>query len=95
MIQCDLSIELVHNQVHLFAMFEIQQVQVWIFFSFRFQKMLEPLQIRRSKLEKVKTVHQFQRDLDDEKIWIHERMPQATSTNYGSTMLGVQVCNWF
>jgi spectrin beta len=70
---------------------EQEIVQKKIMIEERFQKMLEPLQIRRSKLEKVKTVHQFQRDLDDEKIWIEERMPQATSTDYGNSLLGVQL----
>ena len=53
--------------------------------------MLEPLQQRRSKLERAKLLQQFLRDMMDEKLWIKEKMPQATSTNYGNTLLGVQM----
>ena len=41
-------------------------------------------------LEKVKRVHQFLRDIEDEKMWIEERMPQATSTDYGNSLQNVQ-----
>ena len=53
--------------------------------------MLEPLQQRRAKLERAKLLQQFLRNLQDEKLWIAEKMPQATSTNYGNTLLGVQM----
>jgi spectrin beta len=57
----------------------------------RFVKMLEPLQERRTKLERAKRLQQFLRDLQDEKLWISEKMPQATSTEYGTNLLGVQM----
>ncbi|KAK2182078.1 hypothetical protein NP493_368g02093 [Ridgeia piscesae] len=57
----------------------------------RFAKVLEPLNIRRSQLEKAKMVHQFLRDLEDEKLWVAEKMPQATSTDYGNSLLSVQM----
>ena len=53
--------------------------------------MMEPLKIRRIHLDKAKSVQQFMRDVDDERIWISERMPQATSTDYGNSLLSVQV----
>jgi spectrin beta len=57
----------------------------------RFQKMLEPLVVRRSALERAKMVHQFLRDIEDENMWIAEKMPQATGTDYGNSLLGVQM----
>ena len=53
--------------------------------------MMEPLKIRRIHLDKAKSVQQFCRDVDDERIWISERMPQATSTDYGNSLLSVQM----
>ncbi len=57
----------------------------------RFAKMLEPLQQRRSQLERAKCIQQFLRDIEDEKMWIEEKMPQAESTDYGNSLMGVQV----
>ncbi len=57
----------------------------------RFRKVLAPLQWRRAQLDKVKKVHQFLRDMEDEKLWIEERLPQAKSTDYGNSLLSVQM----
>lgn len=57
----------------------------------RFAKMLEPLMERRSKLERTKRLHQFLRDIEDEKLWIQEKLPQAQSTQYGNSLLSVQM----
>ena len=57
----------------------------------RFKKVLAPLQMRRLALERVKKVHQFLRDMEDEKMWIEEKMPQATNTDYGNSLLSVQM----
>jgi hypothetical protein len=46
---------------------------------------------RREQLVKVKRIHQFIRDVEDEKLWIDEKMPQATSTQYGNSLLSVQM----
>ena len=46
---------------------------------------------RRDQLEKVKYIHQFVRDVEDEKLWIQERMPLATSPNFGNSLLSVQL----
>ena len=46
---------------------------------------------RRSKLERTKRLHQFLRDIEDEKIWIAEKTHQAESTNYGNSLLSVQM----
>ena len=57
----------------------------------RFQQIVQPLEERRSKLERVKIVHQFLRNIEDEKIWIRERLPRATSDDYGNSLQTVQV----
>jgi len=53
--------------------------------------MLEPLIERRAKLERTKRLHQFLRDIEDEKMWIAEKLPQAQSTAYGNSLLSVQM----
>ena len=60
-------------------------------FFHRFAKVLEPLQQRRSQLEKAKQVQQFVRDIQDERLWIDEKMPQAKSTDYGNSLMSVQM----
>ncbi|XP_041353644.1 spectrin beta chain-like isoform X2 [Gigantopelta aegis] len=57
----------------------------------RFAKIQQPLIQRRNMLEKVKRIHQFMRDIEDEKLWIEEKMPLATSTNYGNSLHSVQL----
>ncbi|KAK7104923.1 spectrin beta chain-like isoform X2 [Littorina saxatilis] len=57
----------------------------------RFAKIQAPLMHRRSALDKVKRIHQFMRDVEDEKLWIAEMMPRATATNYGNSLLSVQL----
>ena len=47
--------------------------------------------MRRANLEKVKRIHQFMRDVEDEKLWIQEMMPRATSQNFGNSLLSVQL----
>lgn len=34
---------------------------------------------------------QFRRDVEDEKLWISEKMPQATSTDYGNSLFNVHM----
>jgi len=46
---------------------------------------------RRAKLERTKRLHQFLRDIEDEKMWIAEKLPQAQSTAYGNSLLSVQM----
>ena len=47
--------------------------------------------MRRSALDKVKRIHQFMRDVEDEKLWIADLLPRATATNYGNSLLSVQL----
>lgn len=60
-------------------------------FKFRFAKIQQPLVQRREQLQKVKRIHQFIRDVEDEKLWINEKMPQATSSQFGNSLLTVQM----
>uniref|UniRef100_A0A0K8SEL8 Spectrin beta chain n=2 Tax=Lygus hesperus TaxID=30085 RepID=A0A0K8SEL8_LYGHE len=55
----------------------------------RFQKLKEPLVLRQKHLEKNKEAFQFRRDVEDEKLWIAEKMPLATSTEYGNSLFNV------
>lgn len=57
----------------------------------RFRKVLAPLQQRRQQLERVKKVQQFLRDIEDEKMWIEEKLPQATGADFGNSLLSVQM----
>ncbi|XP_056020672.1 spectrin beta chain-like isoform X17 [Ostrea edulis] len=57
----------------------------------RFSKIQEPLIKRREQLEKVKRIHQFVRDVEDEKLWISEKKPLTTSNNFGNSLLSVQL----
>jgi hypothetical protein len=40
----------------------------------RFAKIQQPLVQRREQLVKVKRIHQFIRDVEDEKLWIDEKV---------------------
>ncbi|MGH0144969.1 UNVERIFIED_CONTAM: hypothetical protein FKN15_004632 [Acipenser sinensis] len=57
----------------------------------RFQLLLDPLRARRMKLLASKEEHQFNRDLEDEILWVKERMPLATSMDHGKDLPSVQL----
>ena len=69
-------------------MFILQKYKLF-FVCYRFQQIVQPLEERRKKLERVKEVHQFLRNVEDEKLWIQERMPRATSEDYGNSLQSV------
>ncbi|KAM6906876.1 spectrin family protein isoform 2-T2 [Xenentodon cancila] len=56
-----------------------------------FSSLQDPLQLRRQKLLASKEAHQFNRDLEDEILWVKERMPLATSTDHGKDLPTVQL----
>ncbi|KAJ3589035.1 hypothetical protein NHX12_009883 [Muraenolepis orangiensis] len=56
-----------------------------------FSKLHDPLQARRQQLMASKEAHQFNRDLEDEILWMKERMPLATSTDHGKDLPTVQL----
>lgn len=55
----------------------------------RFTKIKEPLKQRQIQLQKKKEAFQFRRDVDDEKLWIDEKMPQANYTDFGNSLFNV------
>ncbi|CAB3255875.1 unnamed protein product [Arctia plantaginis] len=57
----------------------------------RFEQLKAPLLVRQRHLAKKKEAFQFRRDVEDEKLWIHEKMPLATSTDYGNSLFNVQM----
>jgi len=58
--------------------------------SERFQKLQAPLEERKNKLLKKKEAYQFRRNVEDEMMWLAEKMPLASSTNYGDSLFSVQ-----
>ncbi|KAM9278608.1 spectrin beta chain, erythrocytic [Morus bassanus] len=56
----------------------------------RFLDLLEPLKRRRKELETTKAMYQLGRDLEDEKLWVQERLPLARSTEHGTDLPSVQ-----
>ncbi|XP_018330207.1 spectrin beta chain isoform X2 [Agrilus planipennis] len=57
----------------------------------RFQQLKQPLLERQRQLEKKKEAFQFRRDVEDELLWISEKMPLATSTDYGNSLFQVHM----
>lgn len=57
----------------------------------RFQRLQAPLIERKAQLLKKKEAYQFRRDVEDEKLWIQEKMPLAMSTDYGNSLFSVQM----
>ncbi|KAF9819116.1 hypothetical protein SFRURICE_000781 [Spodoptera frugiperda] len=57
----------------------------------RFEQLKAPLLDRQRQLAKKKEAFQFRRDVEDEKLWVHEKMPQATTTDYGNSLFIVQM----
>ncbi|XP_056139093.1 spectrin beta chain, non-erythrocytic 1-like isoform X2 [Lampris incognitus] len=56
----------------------------------RMVRLIEPLKERRRILLASKEVHQVGRDLEDEILWVQERLPMATSQEHGSSLQAVQ-----
>ncbi|XP_059207001.1 spectrin family protein isoform X1 [Centropristis striata] len=56
-----------------------------------FCNLQDPLQLRRNRLLASKEAHQFNRDLEDEILWVKERMPLADSTDHGKDLPTVQL----
>ncbi|XP_069713311.1 spectrin beta chain, erythrocytic [Phaenicophaeus curvirostris] len=56
----------------------------------RFRDLLEPLGRRRMELETAKAMFQLGRDLEDETLWVQERLPLARLTEHGTDLPSVQ-----
>ncbi|XP_077537731.1 spectrin beta chain isoform X5 [Haemaphysalis longicornis] len=57
----------------------------------RFEKLQAPLEQRRRELLKKKEAYQFRRDVEDEKLWVAEKLPLVRSPDRGSSLFGVQM----
>ncbi|XP_068183788.1 spectrin beta chain, non-erythrocytic 1 isoform X2 [Antennarius striatus] len=57
----------------------------------KFQVLQAPLQKRRENLMVSREIHQFNRDVEDEILWVEERMPLASSTDHGHNLQTVQL----
>ncbi|XP_029927071.1 spectrin beta chain, non-erythrocytic 1-like isoform X1 [Myripristis murdjan] len=57
----------------------------------KFHSLQAPLQKRRDNLMASREIHQFNRDVEDEILWVEERMPLATSTDHGHNLQTVQL----
>ena len=58
--------------------------------SQRYEALNEPVQIRRENLEDSLLLHQFNREVADETIWLEEKLPLAASSHLGSSLSEVQ-----
>uniref|UniRef100_A0A8C7MDC6 Spectrin beta chain n=1 Tax=Oncorhynchus kisutch TaxID=8019 RepID=A0A8C7MDC6_ONCKI len=59
--------------------------------SHKFKELLDPLRKRKNFLVASREIHQFNRDVEDEILWVEERMPIATSTDHGHNLQTVQL----
>ncbi|XP_058915030.1 spectrin beta chain, erythrocytic [Kogia breviceps] len=57
----------------------------------RFLDLLEPLGRRKKQLESSRAKLQISRDLEDETLWVEERLPLAQSTDHGTNLQTVQL----
>ncbi|KAM6459310.1 spectrin beta chain, non-erythrocytic 5 isoform 3-T3 [Liasis olivaceus] len=56
----------------------------------RYKSFREPLQERRQCLEANRLQYQFLQDVNEELTWIHEKLPLASSRDYGQSLATVQ-----
>ncbi|KAJ7416073.1 Spectrin beta chain, erythrocytic [Willisornis vidua] len=56
----------------------------------RVLELLEPLKRKRKELETAKAMYQLGRDLEDETLWVQERLSLVKSTDHGTDLPSVQ-----
>ncbi|NXO67199.1 SPTN5 protein, partial [Phainopepla nitens] len=56
----------------------------------RYKRLHDPLQERRGGLEASRLQYQFFRDVDEELAWVREKLPMASSKDYGKSLATVQ-----
>ncbi len=61
---------------------ELKKVEV----AQKFERVLAPLEARKKELLQKKEIFQFRRDIEDENIWIEEKMNLVTSEDYGDSL---------
>jgi spectrin beta len=57
----------------------------------KFASIIEPLEVRKKELEVKKEVFQFMRDVEDDNIWMEEKMNLVTSEELGSSLQDVNM----
>merc|ERR1719192_3328570 len=57
----------------------------------KFASIIEPLEVRKATLKNKKRVFQFQRDVEDENIWMEEKINIVTSEELGSSLQDVNM----
>lgn len=63
----------------------------WVpFKTCRYKSLRDPLQERRGSLEASRLQYQFFRDVDEELTWVREKLPMASSRDYGQSLATVQ-----
>jgi len=70
---------------------EIKQMKAKV--QGKFESLKAPLLSRQQELTKKKEAFQFRRDIEDEKLWIAEKMPMARSEEYGNSLFTVLTLN--
>jgi spectrin beta len=85
--------ELETQKTHLERMISPEKAEEYqakkSFVEDRFERLQGPLLERKRELERKKEAFQFRRDVEDEKLWIAEKMPLAASTDYGNSLFRV------
>ncbi|NWW62036.1 SPTN5 protein, partial [Ifrita kowaldi] len=56
----------------------------------RYKRLRDPLQERRGSLEASRLQYQFFQDIDEELAWVREKLPMASSKDYGKSLATVQ-----
>ncbi|XP_069714086.1 spectrin beta chain, non-erythrocytic 5 [Phaenicophaeus curvirostris] len=56
----------------------------------RYKSLHDPLQERHGNLEASRLQYQFFRDVEEELAWVHEKLPMASSRDYGQSLAAVQ-----
>ncbi|XP_035850836.1 spectrin beta chain, non-erythrocytic 5 [Sander lucioperca] len=56
----------------------------------RYNSLSEPLQSRRETLEAWQVLFQFYRDLEEEVVWLSDRLPSVTAKDWGSSLSSAQ-----
>lgn len=58
----------------------------FFFFLLRYNGLAEPLQARRDALESWQLLFQFYRDIEDEIVWIQDKLQAIASKDYGTSL---------
>ncbi|CAB1331140.1 unnamed protein product [Coregonus sp. 'balchen'] len=56
----------------------------------RYNSLAEPLQNRRETLESWQLLFQFYRDMEDELVWVQDKLPSASSKDWGTSLQSTQ-----